>query len=403
MIASVVLPVNPRAINMVQPTPVHSCPHKPPLTVNCLHDRAAACVQEQVQPIFDSVTPPGMDLSFAKLQFGDAPIRVEAVRMDRGRTDGVYLEFDVRWAGDPEVKLKAGVPGCDHQCVCNARYTAHAQVAARLLQSQLFQLVPDSPQVRRSCYHNICMCRAQMQPKVDHIRAVATVGVHLKPLVNEVPAFGAAIITLTKPPKLSYNIDVGTIGGKLAGGGVEQFLDNLLPGIIEGFLVWPERIVVPILGEDVTGPITDLMLRHKGIVKVCLCCPACLRGRVHVCTATATPSSATAARAAANARSAMRPPRVRHAHTSAARLRLAVCVSLSEHGDVPQAGVEAVQVAVLEARDIPRMDRMGTSDPSVTIFTDPHRKVSTATKKNTLNPKWDNEEFYLMVQVRALC
>ena len=59
----------------------------------------------------------------------------------------------------------------------------------------------------------------------------------------------------------------------------------------------------------------------------------------------------------------------------------------------------AAQVAVLEAREIPRMDRMGTSDPSVTIFTDPHRKVSTATKKNTLNPKWDNEEFFLMVQV----
>ena len=65
-----------------------------------------------MQPIFDSLTPPGMNLSFAKLQFGDAPIRVEAVRMDRERTDGVYLEFDVRWAGEPEVKLKAGVPGC---------------------------------------------------------------------------------------------------------------------------------------------------------------------------------------------------------------------------------------------------------------------------------------------------
>jgi Ca2+-dependent lipid-binding protein len=65
-----------------------------------------------------------------------------------------------------------------------------------------------------------------------------------------------------------------------------------------------------------------------------------------------------------------------------------------------QAARRCLQVAVLEARDIPRMDRMGTSDPSVTLFTDPKRKVSTATKKNTLNPKWDGEEFYLMVQAR---
>ena len=56
---------------------------------------------------------------------------------------------------------------------------------------------------------------------------------------------------------------------------------------------------------------------------------------------------------------------------------------------------------VLEARDIPRMDRMGTSDPSVTIFTDPKRKLDTSTKKNTLNPKWSDDPMFLMVQVRT--
>ena len=65
-----------------------------------------------MQPIFDSLAPPGMSLTFAKLQFGDAPLRVEAVRMDRQRYDGVYLEMDVRWAGEPECKLKVGVKGC---------------------------------------------------------------------------------------------------------------------------------------------------------------------------------------------------------------------------------------------------------------------------------------------------
>jgi Ca2+-dependent lipid-binding protein len=60
-----------------------------------------------------------------------------------------------------------------------------------------------------------------------------------------------------------------------------------------------------------------------------------------------------------------------------------------------------VQVEVLEAREIPRMDSMGLSDPFVKIFTDPKRVVKTATKKNTLNPVWENEVFYLMVQVNA--
>lgn len=58
-----------------------------------------------------------------------------------------------------------------------------------------------------------------------------------------------------------------------------------------------------------------------------------------------------------------------------------------------------MQVEVLEARDIPRMDKMGSSDPSVDLFTDPKRKLTTKTKKNTLNPKWDDETHFLMVQV----
>jgi Ca2+-dependent lipid-binding protein len=59
-----------------------------------------------------------------------------------------------------------------------------------------------------------------------------------------------------------------------------------------------------------------------------------------------------------------------------------------------------VQVEVLEAKDIPRMDKMGTSDPFVMLFTDTKRKVRTEKKSNTLNPVWENEIFYLMVQVR---
>lgn len=60
-----------------------------------------------------------------------------------------------------------------------------------------------------------------------------------------------------------------------------------------------------------------------------------------------------------------------------------------------------MQVEVLEAREILKMDSMGSSDPFVKIFTDPKRIVKTATKKNTLNPVWENEVFYLMVQVRT--
>lgn len=63
-------------------------------------------VQEICDPIFESIKPPGFKkISFRKLQFGDAPIRIESVKMNRTRKEGVFLEMDFRWAGDPDIQL----------------------------------------------------------------------------------------------------------------------------------------------------------------------------------------------------------------------------------------------------------------------------------------------------------
>ena len=39
------------------------------------------------------------------------------------------------------------------------------------------------------------------------------------------------------------------------------FLDPFLRETLADMIVWPNRIVVPILPEAVTGPLDDLMLR----------------------------------------------------------------------------------------------------------------------------------------------
>lgn len=243
---------------------------------------AAVCelVKEIVEPIMDSIKPPLVvkRIGFKKLQFGDAPIRIEGVRMDRGRKDVVALEIDFRWAGDANIVL--------------AIEPAVGGDATR-------------------------MC-----PKISNVRCVGTIGVTFTPLVDEIPGFGAVLVTLMKSPKLSYRVSLGrALGGGISGGAIKSFVDGLLPTILEGFLVWPQRVVVPLFDETVTGPLDKLMLRHKGILKV----------------------------------------------------------------------------TVLEAKDIPRMDQWGKSDPFVEIFTDPKRKATTSTKKNTLHPVWE-ETFYLMVQ-----
>lgn len=108
----------------------------------------------------------------------------------------------------------------------------------------------------------------KLVPKISRVRLVGTLGVHLRPLVDEIPGFGAIIITLTKPPKINYKVDLGTFGGKIAGSGVTAFVDGLLPDILNGFLVWPQRIVTPLFDEKITGPLDALKLHHQGILKV---------------------------------------------------------------------------------------------------------------------------------------
>ena len=111
---------------------------------------------------------------------------------------------------------------------------------------------------------------AQICPKISNIRLVGTVGVHLRPIVDEIPGFGVLIITLLKPPKINYRVDLGAaMGGSLVGGSIAAFVNDLIPQILNGFLVWPERIVSPIVDPKFFGSVEDYMLRHQGVLKVC--------------------------------------------------------------------------------------------------------------------------------------
>lgn len=110
---------------------------------------------------------------------------------------------------------------------------------------------------------------SQICPKISHVRLVGTIGVHLRPIVNEIPGFGCLIITLLKPPKINYRVDLGAaLGGSIIGGRIAAFVNDLIPQVLNGFLVWPQRIVTPIVDEKYFGSIEDYMLRHQGVLKV---------------------------------------------------------------------------------------------------------------------------------------
>ena len=65
-----------------------------------------------------------------------------------------------------------------------------------------------------------------------------------------------------KPPQIKFKLDFGkALGSGYTAKAVRLWLDPFLRETLADLIVWPNRIVVPILPENVTGPLDDLMLR----------------------------------------------------------------------------------------------------------------------------------------------
>lgn len=65
-----------------------------------------ALVKETVEPIMESLRPPGIikRIFFQEFTFGTAPFRVEGIAVKEDPT-GIDMELDVRWSGDANITL----------------------------------------------------------------------------------------------------------------------------------------------------------------------------------------------------------------------------------------------------------------------------------------------------------
>ncbi|KAK9868031.1 hypothetical protein WJX84_002145 [Apatococcus fuscideae] len=247
------------------------------------YDKAAcAMIKQTVEPLMNDYKPPGLikNIYFKHLTFGDAPIKIDNVWVEDEGEEHVMLEIGFRWDGE-------GV---------------NIAVAIELFAGG------DA---------------ARMVPKVTDLQCSGVIRVLLAPLCPEIPCFGAAVVALRKPPLLHFKLDFGkALGSAYTAKAIRLWLDPFLRETLAQLIVWPNRLVYPILPESVTGPIDFLQLRHVGIL----------------------------------------------------------------------------QVSVLEGRNMRKMDTIGKSDPWVELYTQPTHKEKTTHKKNTLDPKWSNEDFWMLVQ-----
>lgn len=201
-----------------------------------------------------------------------------------------------------------------------------------------------------------------MAPKVSDLAVSGTARIVLRPLLETIPGFGAALVSLRTPPIVRFHLDFGrAFGGSSSAAAIRLWLDDFLRNQIAEMMLWPARVVVPILPEDVTGPLDSLYLTCVDLVQAVA--SIVLQG----------------ARGGGTARE-------RHALCSCT---LCVGAHVRRPAPTPAGGERsrhttpflfhprfrhrgALRVDVIEARGLPKVDAMGSADSFVTIFTTAH-------------------------------
>eukprot|EP00850_Spirogloea_muscicola_P004238 SM000018S03603 [mRNA] locus=s18:188293:192214:- [translate_table: standard] len=85
--------------------------------------------------------------------------------------------------------------------------------------------------------------------KLKDIRLYGVLRLAFKPLTEHMPGIGAILVSLRESPLVEFDFDV--LGGNLAGlPGLDGLIDNIIRTAVEDMLVYPNRIVVPIVPGD---------------------------------------------------------------------------------------------------------------------------------------------------------
>ncbi|KAK7388613.1 hypothetical protein VNO78_23435 [Psophocarpus tetragonolobus] len=182
-----------------------------------VNEAASELIKTSVEPILEAYRPIVLaSLKFSKFTLGTVAPQFTGVSIIEDGGDGVTLELEMQWDGNPSIILD--------------------------IKTLLGVALP---------------------VQVKNIGFTGVFRLIFKPLVNEFPGFGAVSYSLRHKKNLDFTLKV--IGGDISTiPGLYDAIEGAIRDAVEDSITWPVRKVVPIL----PGDYSDLELKPVGILEV---------------------------------------------------------------------------------------------------------------------------------------
>ncbi|KAM0914691.1 hypothetical protein ACQ4PT_011341 [Festuca glaucescens] len=182
-----------------------------------VNDAASELIKASVEPVLEQYRPVVFAaLTFSKLTLGTVAPQFTGISIIESNEEGIVMELEMNWDANPSIIL---------------------DVKTRL--------------------------GVALPIQVKDIGFTGVFRLIFRPLVEELPCFGAVCFSLRKKKKLDFKLKV--IGGDISAiPGISAALEDTIKNAVEDSITWPVRKIIPII----PGDYSDLELKPVGTLEV---------------------------------------------------------------------------------------------------------------------------------------